>query len=79
MLFQNEADKTTRILHVEPHKDSKLILTLFNCFILILKCLPITDPEMPCLNEHCIFASNDILNSIDRTVNPCEDFYGFSW
>ncbi|XP_032581310.1 neprilysin-3 isoform X1 [Drosophila sechellia] len=34
--------------------------------------------ELPCLNKHCIFASSEILKSIDVTVDPCDDFYGYS-
>lgn len=34
--------------------------------------------EMPCLEKHCIFASNEILKSIDNTIDPCDDFYAYS-
>ncbi|XP_017129913.1 neprilysin-3 isoform X1 [Drosophila elegans] len=34
--------------------------------------------ELPCLNKHCIFASSEILKSIDVTVDPCDDFYAYS-
>ncbi|XP_055922189.1 neprilysin-3 isoform X2 [Eupeodes corollae] len=32
----------------------------------------------PCLNKYCIFAASDILKSLDMTIDPCEDFYGFA-
>ncbi|XP_036335141.1 neprilysin-3 isoform X3 [Rhagoletis pomonella] len=34
--------------------------------------------EVPCLNEHCIFAANEILRSIDRRIDPCDDFYAYA-
>ncbi|XP_068141142.1 neprilysin-3 isoform X1 [Drosophila tropicalis] len=34
--------------------------------------------DLPCLNEHCIFASSEILKSIDVTIDPCDDFYGYA-
>ncbi|XP_030566153.1 neprilysin-3 isoform X1 [Drosophila novamexicana] len=34
--------------------------------------------KLPCLNEHCIFASSEILKSIDASIDPCDDFYGYS-
>ncbi|CAD7093917.1 unnamed protein product [Hermetia illucens] len=41
--------------------------------------VPHTKPiQVPCLNEHCIHASSQILKSIDRSIDPCDDFYAFA-
>lgn len=32
----------------------------------------------PCLNKYCIFAASEILKSLDMSIDPCEDFYGFA-
>lgn len=34
--------------------------------------------KIPCLNEFCIHAASEILHSIDKTIDPCDDFYAFS-
>lgn len=31
-----------------------------------------------CVTENCVHAASSILNSIDKTVDPCTDFYAFS-
>ncbi|XP_034180003.1 M13 family metallopeptidase neprilysin 3 isoform X2 [Osmia lignaria lignaria] len=31
-----------------------------------------------CLTEHCVTVAAAIINSIDRTVDPCDDFYEFA-
>lgn len=36
------------------------------------------DVKIPCLNEYCIHAASEILHSIDKTIDPCDDFYAFS-
>uniref|UniRef100_A0A182MER4 Uncharacterized protein n=1 Tax=Anopheles culicifacies TaxID=139723 RepID=A0A182MER4_9DIPT len=57
------ANDSTRILHVRPHVGSDPFGV---------------DEQMPCLNQHCIFAASEILHSIDWSVDPCDDFYAFS-
>lgn len=32
----------------------------------------------PCLQEPCIHAASEMLNSIDSKISPCDDFYGFA-
>lgn len=32
----------------------------------------------PCLQEPCIHAASEMLNSIDQHISPCDDFYGFA-
>lgn len=32
----------------------------------------------PCLQEPCIHAASEILNSIEFNISPCDDFYGFA-
>lgn len=40
---------------------------------------PATDPSRStCLTEACIRVAGKILESLDRGVSPCEDFYQFS-
>lgn len=34
--------------------------------------------KIPCLNEYCIHAASEILHSIDKTIDPCDDFYAFA-
>ena len=31
-----------------------------------------------CLSEECILAASTVLSSLDRTADPCEDFYQFA-
>ena len=34
--------------------------------------------ENVCLSEDCILAASTVLSSLDRTADPCEDFYQFA-
>lgn len=34
--------------------------------------------QQPCLNETCIHIASTILESMDASIDPCEDFYSYA-
>lgn len=44
----------------------------------VLHVQPHNGNELPCLDEPCIHAASSILQSIDQSIDPCDDFYAFS-
>ena len=46
-------------------------------FLLSLARLEAISPQV-CLTEACITQTGELLEQMDRTVDPCQDFYQFS-
>ncbi|CAF4350989.1 unnamed protein product, partial [Adineta steineri] len=40
--------------------------------------ITVKDTNDVCLSPYCIKAANYLLESIDETIDPCEDFYQFA-
>ncbi|XP_035475542.2 phosphate-regulating neutral endopeptidase PHEX [Scophthalmus maximus] len=58
-----------------------LAMCVFLCAILLLALILVSQksrPEEFCVTPECIEAAGSILSKLDRSVNPCEDFYSFS-
>lgn len=34
--------------------------------------------NLPCLNKSCIHIASNILESMDLSIDPCDDFYSYS-
>lgn len=37
-----------------------------------------SNANLPCLNKSCIHIASNILDSMDLSIDPCDDFYSYS-
>ncbi|XP_060614861.2 endothelin-converting enzyme 1 isoform X1 [Anolis sagrei] len=64
-----------------PASEKRLLVLVAVLLVALLACLcllAIPFRPRPCLSESCVAASSAILASLDRSVDPCEDFFRFS-
>lgn len=54
----------------------------FNCYLLLVAEVYVKPPQKPdpdvCWSPDCLRAASRILDRMDRTVSPCDDFYQFT-
>ncbi|KAM6434597.1 endothelin-converting enzyme 1 isoform 1-T1 [Liasis olivaceus] len=55
-----------------------LVVVLFLGLLACLSILLFQYQTRPCLTEACISVTSSILSSLDRTVDPCKDFFGYA-
>merc|ERR1719319_2070616 len=72
----------TRVRHSNNWKTKIQKLSLFPGFILLTS-IPTQEPSAAstpdvCLTEGCIGAAHMLLQNMNRTADPCEDFYEFA-
>ncbi|XP_028655269.1 phosphate-regulating neutral endopeptidase PHEX [Erpetoichthys calabaricus] len=69
-----------------PNKTLKILLAVFICATLLLGILLLfaargligVQSEEYCLTQECVEAAGSIINKIDMTASPCEDFFQFA-
>ncbi|XP_041130174.1 endothelin-converting enzyme 1-like isoform X1 [Polyodon spathula] len=66
------------------HVEKKLLVIVGVLSVCLLACIFVlgmhyrnAQPQL-CLSESCIKVASSILGSLDRTVDPCQDFYSFA-
>lgn len=51
---------------------------VFTLFIILCSLARYIEANKTCLSVGCITSAADVLEKIDKSIDPCEDFYSFS-
>ncbi|OUM57488.1 hypothetical protein PIROE2DRAFT_17517 [Piromyces sp. E2] len=65
-------------LIIDVEKVTEIETELETEFVTEIETVIDDDDENVCNTKECIDVSNNIINNMDESVNPCEDFYQFT-
>ncbi|MGH0120139.1 UNVERIFIED_CONTAM: hypothetical protein FKN15_065300 [Acipenser sinensis] len=78
------ASRSRRCWSDRTHVEKKLLVIVGVLSVCLLACIFVLSlryrnahPQL-CLSESCIKVASSILGSLDRTVDPCQDFYSYA-